>query len=204
MYQVAGAYHWRMNKTKLALSVSGVGHPLVMIVLVVLALSWSRDPAAAWRITGFVAVMGLIPTGWLIWRRWSRHPDAVQDASLPSTRPILFLTLLAVLLLSGCYFFLVEHSMFLVRGSAVTALMVAVAAVLNRWIKLSLHLAFAVYAGVILARVQVAYGLPVLLMVPFLAWARLVLGRHTLVEVIGGSALGFGAAVILTVFWYHG
>jgi len=82
--------------------------------------------------------------------------------------------------------------------------LVAVAAVLNRWIRLSLHLAFAVYCGLVLAKIHFGYGLPILLLAPLLAWSRLVLLRHTLPEVIGGSVLGLGAAAILIGLWPQG
>jgi membrane-associated phospholipid phosphatase len=193
-----------MNKTKLAHWVSVMGHPFVMIVLLVLALSWTMEPAAAWRITGFVAAMGLVPTGWLVSRRVSGKNSKAAGASPASSRTVLYLTMLAVLVISGGYFYLVEHAEFLARGSAMTALMVVVAAVLSRWIRLSLHLAFASYSGLILAAVHLAYGLPILLLVPVLAWSRLVLGRHTLPEVIGGSVLGLAAAALLMGLWYHG
>ena len=193
-----------MNKTKIARLVSIVGHPFVMIVLLVMLLSWNMEPAAALRITGFVAAMGLIPTGWLVWWRSSSRRSQTADASLPPARLILYFSVFAVLLLSSVYFHFVEHLAFLVRGSIVTALMVAVAAVLNRWIRLSLHLAFAVYSGLVLAKIHFGYGLPILLLAPLLAWSRLVLLRHTLPEVIGGSVLGLGAAAILIGLWPQG
>jgi hypothetical protein len=194
----------RMNKNQIARWASIAGHPFVMIVLVVLLLSWAMDPAGALRITGFVVVMGLIPTGWLVWRGSASRRNRTEGASRSSTRPVLYLSLLAVLLLSAVYFHLVEHSAFLAQGSVVTAVMVAVAAVLSRWRQLSLHLAFAVYSGLILAKIHLGYGLPILLFTPVLAWSRLVLLRHTLPEVIGGALLGFGAAAVLIGLWPQG
>ena len=178
-----------------------VGHPFVMIVLLVLLLSWTMNRAVAWRITGFVTIMGLIPTGLLLWRRSTSRREQAADGSAPNDRSILYFSLITVLLLSCVYFHFVEHSVFLARGSAVTALMSAVAAVANRWIRLSLHLAFAVFSGVILTRIHLSYGLPILILSPLLAWSRLVLLRHTLPEVIGGSVLGLSAAVILIWIW---
>jgi hypothetical protein len=194
----------RMNKTKIARLVSMAGHPFVMIVLLVLLLSWTMDRAAAWRITGFVAAIGLIPTGLLLWRRYTSRRRQTTDASAPDDRTILYFSLFAVLLLSSVYFHFIEHSALLVRGSAVTALMSAAAAMFNRWIRLSLHLAFATYTGLVLARIHPGDGLPILIFVPFLAWSRLALLRHTLPEVIGGAALGLGAAGTLIWFWPQG
>jgi len=193
-----------MNKNKIARLVSTAGHPFVMIVLLVLLLSWAMEPAGAWRITGFVMAMGLIPTGWLVWRGSASRRNQTEDASLSSGRPVLYLSLLGVLLLSGVYFHFVEHSAFLAQGSVITAMMVAVAAVLNRWLRLSLHLAFAIYSGLILAQIHLGYGLPILLLTPLLAWSRRVLLRHTLPEVIGGAILGFGAAAMLLGLWPPG
>jgi membrane-associated phospholipid phosphatase len=193
-----------MNKTKIARLVSLVGHPFVMIVLLVLLLSWTMDRAAAGRITGFVAVIGLIPTGLLLWRRSTSRRKQARDASAPNDRTMLYLSLFAALLLASVYFHFVEHSALLVRGSAITALMSAVAAVCNRWIRFSLHLAFAVYCGLVLARIHPGYGLPVLIFAPVLAWSRLVLLRHTLPEVIGGAVLGLGAASTLIWLWPQG
>jgi membrane-associated phospholipid phosphatase len=191
-----------MNKTKIAQLISTVGHPFVMIVLLVLLLSWAMDPAGVWRITGFVAAMGMIPTGWLAWRSLAVHGNrggTASTASMTSVRPILYLTLLGVLLLSSGYFHFVERAPFLARGSLVAALMVAVAAMLNRWLRLSLHLVFAVYSGLILVQIHSVFGVPILLLLaPLLAWSRLVLLKHTLPEVIGGAVLGFGSAIVLT------
>ncbi|HSY17957.1 MAG TPA: hypothetical protein VK815_06465 [Candidatus Acidoferrales bacterium] len=193
-----------MTKNQIARWVSIIGHPFVMIVLVVLVLTWVMEPDRALRITGFVVVMGLIPTGWLVWRGSTSQRNQVGDAPRSSTRPVLYLSLMGVLLLSAVYFHLVEHSAFLARGSVITAAMVAVAAVLSRWLRLSLHLAFAVYSGLILAQIHLGYGLPILLLTPVLAWSRLVLLRHTLREVIGGALLGFGAAAVLIGLWPRG
>lgn len=193
-----------MNKTKIARLVSIVGHPFAMIVLLVLLLSWTMDRAAAWRITGFVAAMGLIPTGFLIWRSVSGRRQTTDAPVHKTDRTILYFSLLAVLLLSSVYFQFVEHSAFLVRGSAITALMAGVAAVLNKWSRLSLHLAFAVFSGLILMRIYPGYGLPILIFAPLLAWSRLALLRHTLPEVVCGSVLGLGAAGLLIWLWPQG
>jgi len=193
-----------MNKNKIARLASIIGHPFVMIVFLVLFVSWTMDRSAVWRITGFVAVIGLVPTGVALYRSVSRRKQGTGDLAHKTGRTILYFSLIAVLLLSSIYFQFVVHSAFLVQGSAVTALMVAVAAVLSRWIRLSLHLAFAVYAGLILARIHPGYGLPILIFAPALAWSRLALLRHTLAEVICGSVLGLGVAGLMIWLWPQG
>jgi hypothetical protein len=64
------------------------------------------------------------------------------------------------------------------RGSAAVAVLLGLAAVLNRWIKLSNHVAFAMFTGILLSRLALGWGLGVLVLVPFVAWSRLALSRQ--------------------------
>jgi hypothetical protein len=75
--------------------------------------------------------------------------------------------------------------------------MMLVAFALNHWTKLSLHLAFASFCGLLLGTVQLRAGLLILLCVPALIWSRLVLSRHVLCETIGGLILGGCGATYL-------
>jgi membrane-associated phospholipid phosphatase len=77
--------------------------------------------------------------------------------------------------------------------------MMAIGAGLNRWIKGSGHMAFAALSAVVLARLSLGYTIAIALFIPWLAWSRLKLQRHTLIEVIGGGVLGLlaGGAMLL-------
>jgi len=98
----------------------------------------------------------------------------------------------------SAYFYFVDRSPNIVRGCIVSAAMILLAAGLNRWVKISLHLTFACFCGILLARVRWSFGLPVLLIIPPLIWSRLVLLRHVVSEIIGGVILGlFGAACFI-------
>jgi membrane-associated phospholipid phosphatase len=83
-----------------------------------------------------------------------------------------------------------------VAGPLLAALLVLLTHVLRRWLKVSLHAAFALFAAAL-----VWPNLPGTLAVAALAlgvaWSRLVLRRHTLPEVLTGLLLGaaFGAAL---------
>lgn len=186
-----------MSKTIIARVVSTVGHPFSFVVLLMLLPFWLRGEAGALRIIGIVMVAGLLPLGLFMWRRYASGKWLTIDASARRDRPILYLAVFVVLVPFGAYFLFVEQSSILARGCGVIALMLGVAAALNRWIKLSLHLAFAGFTGLILARIRLGYALPIGLFIPLLAWSRLTLLRHTLPEVIGGFALGLVAAGIM-------
>ena len=60
--------------------------------------------------------------------------------------------------------------------------MMAVSAAATRWIKVSLHMAFAALAATALALMRSPIGYALLLALPALGWSRLVLQRHTPLE----------------------
>jgi membrane-associated phospholipid phosphatase len=70
----------------------------------------------------------------------------------------------------------------------------------TRW-KISAHAASTAGIAVIIWQILGTPAAPVLLVIPLVAWSRVRLGRHTLLQVVAGAALG--AAVFLTalVFW---
>jgi membrane-associated phospholipid phosphatase len=178
----------------LARLVSILAHPFVLVVLLLLLPRLEKDVAGAIRTSISVVAIVIFPLALLIWRSYSSGQWKTVDASSKTDRPLLYVTVLIALVVLAFYFYHVEHSQVLVRGVLITFCMIAVALVLNRWIKVSLHLAFASYCAVLLATVDLRYGLPILLLLPLLAWSRLVLSRHSMSEVLGGSALGLLAA----------
>jgi membrane-associated phospholipid phosphatase len=69
----------------------------------------------------------------------------------------------------------------------------------NRFVKSSLHVGFAAYCAVLLAGAW--WTVPIAaLAVAAVAWSRLVLKRHTPVEVALGALLGTAAAVALRLW----
>jgi hypothetical protein len=189
-----------VNKVLFARWVSILGHPFILTLLFVLVPIWGQSAAGALRNAGIVAAVAVVPMGVLIWQRRRTGRWKTVDASERSERPILYRSMFVVLLLLAAYYRFVEPSPIGFQRSVAILLMVGVAYALNRWIKLSLHLAFAGFFGLALAGIHLGYGLPILLLIPFLVWSRLELSRHTNLEVVGGLALGLVAAGILLYF----
>jgi hypothetical protein len=190
-----------VNKVLFARWVSILGHPFLLTPLFVLIPIWGQNASSALRNAGVVAAVVIIPLGILIWQRRRTGRWKTVDASERSERPILYRSMLVVLLLLAAYYRFVEPSPIGFQRSLAILLIVGVASALNAWIKLSLHLAFAGFFGITLAAIHLGYGLPILLLIPFLFWSRLVLSRHTKLEVGGGLALGLAAACALLCFW---
>jgi hypothetical protein len=171
--------------------ISIVGHPFTFVVLLVAIVSWKMHGGQqAFRTTGIVVAAMLVPLGLFIWNRYSLGHWETVDASAPADRPALYTAAFLLLIPVGVYFILRESGTGMVRGLAAVAILIGILAGVNRWIKLSVHITIATFAAVIITWFEPALGVALLLFLPFLAWSRLMLSRHSIAEVSGGFLLG--------------
>ena len=178
--------------------VSIVAHPFAMVAVMVAVASarfgtGERVSAGPLLITG----AALLPVAFLMVRQVRRGRWANVDASNARERPILFAVALASMVAVLTWLLLTNPQSFLIRGLLVTAAMVVVSAIVTRWMKLSLHVAFAAMAATALSLGGSLIGYALIAVVPLLAWSRLALGRHRPVELVAGAALGALAGLAL-------
>ena len=128
-----------------------VGHPLVLLCVLMLVLHAHRNPERTPMVAAAVALIVLLPLCLLIWRSRASGRWQTVDASDKADRPVLYLAIGLVLVAAAGYFQFVEHSPDFVRGCAVIGGMMLAAFVLNCWIKLSLHVTFATFCGLVLS-----------------------------------------------------
>jgi hypothetical protein len=189
------------RRIQIARWVSIIGHPFTFVILLVATSSWKiHGGQHALGTTGIVVAAMLVPLGLFIWNRYSLGHWETVDASAPSDRPALYTAAFALLIPVGIYFILRDHSAEMVRGLAAVAILLGILAGLNRWIKLSVHLTIATFAAVIITRLTPSFGVVLLMFIPFLAWSRLVLSRHSSAEVAGGFFLGLVIATL--TLWF--
>ena len=179
-----------------ALSISG--HPMLVLPLavVVIALVQGDRGAAARAALGFglfaALVMGF--SWWQVRRgRWA-HVDASARHERGSLNRFLLVALVA-----GALFVAWRGSQPLFAlGMAMSAAMILVAMAATRWCKLSLHMAFAVFAAWLLRELGIAWMLAALLFAAAIAWSRLALHRHTPRDLVAGALAGSLAGA---AFW---
>ncbi|MDP9004596.1 MAG: hypothetical protein M3N12_07380, partial [Verrucomicrobiota bacterium] len=118
--------------------ISIVGHPFSFSALLVLvAGSQHSGFGGAARLIPVKAIVLIIPLWIFMWRKWRSGSWTTIDASDPNERPAFYgIALLLIGLLTGC-FMLVKGWSFMLRGCAAVAVMLGIAAIFNRWIKLS-------------------------------------------------------------------
>ncbi len=173
-------------------------HPFVMVGVMVGTAAATRQTAAeALRTIALVTVCTIVPLMILMARQVRRGAWDNVDASNRAERPILYFVLGAGLVAMLVYLLVSRSQSFMVRGAVATLGMVAACALATRWIKVSLHMAFAALAATALALMRSPVGYALLMVLPVLVWSRLTLERHTLPEVVLGAIIGAAAGAAI-------
>lgn len=163
------------------------------LAVLTLALLRGERAQAAWIGAAFAALAALV-MGYS-WRQVRRGRWAHVDASDARERSGLNRFLLALLGGGAALAAWSGASRELAVGLTLAAAMVLLAALTPRWFKLSLHVAFAVFAAMLLWRAgawALAGGLTFAALV---AWSRLRLERHAPRDVVAGALAGTLAGV---------
>lgn len=179
------------NAHGLARIVSIVLHPFAVFAGVTVLAAWTLDRESLPRVlSGLGVAIGVV---WLfVAHRVRSGRWGTVDASRRRERPLLYALVLLVLPLLWLWLGAASP---LARGLAAAIAMLGLAAVLNRWLKLSLHMASLAFSGFASWPLSPLVGAGAVVLLPVLAWSRLRLGRHTWPEVVGGMLLGALAGV---------
>jgi hypothetical protein len=187
-----------MSRTDVARVVSIAGHPVVVLPGAILVGVSGAAPAHVTRQAVFSAA--LVGAAVMVYSavqvrrgRWSH-----VDASVREERSQLNVFLAVVLVLVSGALWLTGAPWGLVAGVAAPALLVVVAHATRRWLKLSLHVAFATFSTAFLWPRPGAM-LILLALAAAIAWSRLVLSRHTGLEVTAGGAAGLAVGALFLV-----
>lgn len=168
---------------------------LPMAVLAI-ALAQGDRRTAAWSALGFGAFAALVMgfSWWQVRRgRWG-HVDASARHERSALNRFLLIALTAGAVLVAWR----GAQPLLALGLALSAFMILAAMLAARWCKLSLHLAFAVFAALLLHKVGTLWMVIALLFATAIAWSRLALERHTRRDLLAGAVVGAMAGL---AFW---
>jgi membrane-associated phospholipid phosphatase len=177
---------------RLALAVSLLLHPFVIGPVTALLLTDVRSSVV-------IALATTVPMLVLIARNVRRGTWTNYDVSERTHRTGLYWPGIALTGSLALILWRFGSNPGLVRAIAVITLMMAVAMVINRWLKVSLHMTFGAFFAVIVSWRYPEVTTALALALALLAWSRLTLRRHTWSEVFVGALLGCvaGAWLIL-------
>ena len=183
-----------------ARTVSILGHPLVVMPVAVLALMVLQGDGrhAGWALTGLALLGTLI----MLFSRHQVRRGRWQhvDASGKQERSSLNRFLLVLLVIATLACLLGGASLPLTLGLGLSAAMLVVAMAIARWCKLSLHLAFATFAALLLASLSWWVSMAGLLFAAVVAWSRLHLQRHVPRDLVAGVCTGLLAGLAFLHF----
>lgn len=183
-----------------ARALSVIGHPaLLMPAAVAGSALVNGAPAAVLRLGALASVVvALCVMAYSVLQvragRWSH-----VDASVPRERGQLNVFLVLLLFGAGGLLQAFGQPALLSLGLALGGAVVLATHLLRRWLKVSLHASFAVYAAALLWPAMWAVGV-VLLLAAAVSWSRLALRRHTAAEVVAGLLGGALAGGLFNVF----
>lgn len=173
-----------------AILVSWIGHPLVFVTISVgiVVITQFASRGVLLLIALFLSVIA--PTGLLLFFgvRSGRWADA--DVSVREERKRFYPIAIPLSAFGTSVMWLAHAPRYILRGGVITLLLLAIAAIINRWSKISLHNLFAIYCTLILFRVNLFCGSVGLILAALVFWSRLFLSRHTMFENASGVLLG--------------
>lgn len=180
----------------LARSVSILGHPLATLpAALALATALQRhDPAGALRIVAGALAIGAIVM-LASWRRVRSGRWAHVDASAPRERRDLNRGLLVGLSVAALVAWGVAHDPFTALALALGAALIAIALLTARVWMLSLHVAFALFAAMLLRPSGTVALVAGLAFAALVGWSRLRLARHRPRDMVAGALAGAAAGL---------
>jgi hypothetical protein len=190
---------WGRTRLQAARALGIAVHPVVSMAALVFLVS--AQGGGEWhsglRRTGAVSAGVLLPVlAFCVFQvrsgRWAN-----VDASSREERPALFGVVNALLAAAAAALYLRGAPGAFVAGVCAALALASAAWILNRRIKLSLHLAFGAYAATaLLASVGSAAAIVLVPALVALGWARMEAKRHSLAEVVGGAGLGVATGLL--------
>jgi hypothetical protein len=187
-------------KEKLANYISLIGHPFVTIpVFVIIALFNHEDFLKATWISALIIGGIFIPLTIKLYQGKKDGTYTNFDVSNQKQRQSVYVYAITLLGVVTLILFVTDQSRTLRVNMLFSFLLLLSSQVSNYFIKSSLHISFNLFLSFLLIPMLSEIAIIFFVCVFFIGWARIVLQRHTLKEVLAGGALGliYGGGALL-------
>lgn len=175
----------------LAHFLSEVLNPFTLVATLLILVAWLTDPM--WGQTAFVAVLFIAVIPWLtslVMVRLGKVTD--RYILLRRQRHAFYGVSLGSMMLGAVLIFVLDTSVEARWMLSFSVFTLGAVMVINRWTKISIHALMAALSAVIFVLTFTQQWVTVLSLVAWagVCWSRVFLSRHSLIEVLLGSALG--------------
>ena len=185
-------------KKNIAHVVSVLGHPLLTIPLyVALVMFGSEDFKRASLNTFLIIGCVFIPvTVWLYIK--SRNGSYTNfDVSDRKQRKSVFVFIIPILSIVTYILYKSDQASHVWQSMLFGLILLFILQVVNFRIKSSMHVSLNIYLSFLIMTVNYPAGIIVLVLSAPIGWSRVVLGRHSLKEVISGTIIGLLVSMVM-------
>lgn len=190
----------RLSPRTLAVAtfISILGHPFVLIPLTItITLLGHLSPARTLAIVTIFMASTILPLLFVIRRKVASGSWTDKDVSDHSQRRHLYAVTIPIITFSILIFWALGLPHALVIGTIGSLFLLLAGMAINHWSKISMHIMFGAYCAMALVVTRPIPSLALFLMVGAVGWSRVLLKRHTVIQVISGLFLGGGVGVLL-------
>ena len=178
-------------QVRLARYISIIGHPFLLMPLLTAVVAYHVLPPRHALIAEIIALgVVIVPAGAYTIFRVRKGTWGDMDVSDQRERSQFYGILLPLLLLISFIAWIAEVPVSIPLGAFAILLLVGSASVINKWVKISLHTGFGVFVAWAMFLIDPKAGAVVLFLALLIGWSRVILGRHTVSEVLLGGTLG--------------
>jgi len=185
-------------KQAIAKWISMCGHPLLTIPLFVTITMFATEDIGKASLVIFL-IVGCIFVPLVAWLYIKSKNGTTTnfDVSDRKQRKSLFVFILPVLMVVTIILYRTGQSKTVCLSVFFGLVITFVSQLVNLRIKSSLHVSMTIYLAFLIMPLNYIAGIVVLLLSGLIGWSRIVLGRHTLKEVLWGGGIGLTIGLIM-------
>lgn len=184
-------------KTNLARLISILGHPLLTLPIFAVTVLFTYEKFNQALIHSSLILGGIcLPLCLKMYWKTKSGSYTNFDVSDQKQRQSWYVYAVVILLLVTIVLFVTEQPRTLRLSILFALILLTISKLVNFFIKSSLHVSLNIFLAFLIMSINLLIGLIFLCSIFFIAWARLVLKRHTLKEIITGALIGFGVGIV--------
>jgi membrane-associated phospholipid phosphatase len=189
-------------KTKLAKIVSTIGHPMLTIPLFVSVVLFSNNDAkSASFLTLLIVGCIFVPSICWMYLKSKNGSYTNFDVSDKIQRRSLFIYIIPFLIVVNIVLFLTHQSETICLSVLFATILTLVSQLVNYFIKSSMHVSLTLYLAFLAFASSLSIaGFFFLIFTIIIGWSRVVLKRHSVLEVFVGAAIGLTIGTIMFYF----
>jgi membrane-associated phospholipid phosphatase len=185
-------------KQIIAKYVSFCGHPLLTIPLfVIITMFITEDIGKALSVIFLIVGCIFVPLIAWLYIKSKNGTTTNFDVSDRKQRKSLFVFILPVLMFVCFILYFTGQNKMLCMSVFFGLVITFISQLVNLRIKSSLHVSMTIYLAFLIIPMNYELGIAVLLLSGLIGWSRIVLGRHTLKEVLWGGGIGLTVGLIM-------